>query len=309
MAGLLEKIAAEVSPDLGGVDWNALEAQFRLPREEIVYATEGLVSDAGVFKYQEYMDAAFDRANSALEGIPLTWQIEENPDTSESEVALAMEAWANVQEETISIGDNVLHALRANLSFLNSESVFVVEKELLRATVSSTYMVCLFGLVTHAKAMMQLSGVAPEDIIASADNITKTFNALADLAEMGALDPLKPGAPAATGAVPVGVVIAISAVLAVGIIAWCVVSVTQQIETNRAIKLLCEEAIRSGDEAGRERCAELVKLNITATQGGPIERLAISLGQAALMVAISYGIFLMVPPIARMLGAKKASTT
>lgn len=316
MASLIEKIALETGPTLEGVDWEALEREFGLPREEIVYDTSREPASAsGWAKYQAYIQAAYQRANQSLDGVVLSWQIEDDPATSKSEVLAAMRAWESVQKETVTIGDAVLHGLRTNVDFLSSENAFEVDREKLRAMISSTYMVCLFGAVAHARAIMQLSDVAPEDIIDSADNITKTFNALADLADMGVLDPLKREAsePAGTqltplGAVPVAVVVAIIAVVAVGIIAWCIVAVMKQIETNRAIRALCADAA-TGSEEDKERCAELVKLNLTSSQGGPLDNLAKSIGEAALMIGISYAVIMVVVPfLARSLKAKKAST-
>ena len=331
MASLLEKIAAEVSPDLGSVDWDALEAELRIPREEVVYHT-GTPGQAngGLFKYQEYINEAYNRANASLANIRLTWQIEDNPATSENEIQLAMEAWEQVQNETVAIGDTVLHALRSNIEFLSTDKEFVVEKELLRAMVSSTYLTCLYGAVAHAKGILQLSDVAPEDIIKSADSITKTFNALAQMADMGVLDPLKDAsAPAVTnpaiateevvvdstqglGAVPVAVVVAIAAVVGVGLIAWCIIEVVKQQATNRAIDLMCKEAVKSGEQADLDRCLELVKINKTSQNGGPLGDFARSLGDAALMVAIGYGIFMFAPILVRMLSdrqTRKASAT
>ena len=311
---LLEKIAAEVSPDLGGVDWDALELQLGIPREEVVYHTAENTDGSGVFLYQAYIKQAFDRAEIALSDVQLTWQVEADPATAEDDIALSMEAWKKVKEETISIGDNVLHALRTNIEFLSGNNAFEMNKELLRAMISSTYMTNLYGALAHAKAMMQLSDVAPEDIINSADNITKTFNALAMMANMGVLNPLK-RTPAVkpppetvtedvviegTSGVPVAVLIVIGAVLAIGLIAWCIVEVIKQQATNRAIQLVCEDAVRSGDEDAQSRCIELVKLNKTAQNGGPLGDLALSLGQAALMVGISYAAFMLIPPLARM---------
>lgn len=321
MATLLEKIAAEVSPELGSVDWDALEAEFRMPRAEVVYHTGTAgQADGGLFAYQEYINAAYNRANASLANIRLTWQIEDNPATSENEIKLSMEAWEKVQKETVAIGDTVLHALRSNIQFLSTDKEFVVEKELLRAMVSSTYMTCLYGAVAHAKGIMQLSDVAPEDIINSADSITKTFNALAQMADMGVLDPLKDSAapavtpPVATeevvstqglGAVPVAVVVAIAAVVGVGLIAWCIIEVVKQQATNRAIDLMCQEAVKSGEQADLDRCLELVKINKTSQQGGPLGDLAISLGQAALMIGVGYAIFMFAPIVVRILSDRQ----
>lgn len=318
MASLIEKIAQETSSLLEGVDWAKLEQEFGLPREEIVYDTSREPASAsGWAKYQEYIQAAYQRANVSLEGVVLSWQIEDDPNTSESEVLEAMQAWEAVQKETVTIGDAVLRALRSNIDFLSSENAYQIDREILRAMISSTYMVCLFGAIAHARAIMQLSDVAPEDIVESAEVITKTFNGLADLADMGVLDPLRretsepSGAELAPmGAVPVAVVVAIVAVVGVGIIAWCIVAVMKQIETNRAIRELCRDAA-TGSEEDKERCAELVKLNLTSSQGGPFENFAKSLGEAALMVGISYAIIMVaVPYLSRMLKAKsKASAT
>lgn len=316
MATLIEKIARETSPTLSGVDWAELEQEFGLPREEIVYDTSREpAASSGWARYQQYIQVAYERANRTMEGVVLSWQIEDDPTTAESEVFEAMRAWEAVQKETVTIGDTVLHALRSNVDFLTSDQAYLVDREKFRAMVSSTYMVCLFGAVAHARAVMQLSEVAPEDIVESADVITKTFNALADLAEMGVLDPLKPSAAtpsrgaqlASMGAIPVGVVVAIVAVVGIGIIAWCIVAVMKQMETNRAIRALCQDAA-AGSEEDKERCAELVKLNLTSSQGGPLDNFARSLGEAALMVGVSYVIIMLIPHIARWAKSKQKAT-
>lgn len=317
MATLLEKIAAEVSPRLGGVDWDALEAELGIPREEVVYHTGAPSSgEGGLFLYQKYIKAAFDRANASLKDIRLTWQIEDDPATSENEVVEAMEAWDKTKQEAVTIGDSVLHALRSNIEVLSGDNAFEIVKEDLRAMVSSTYMTCLYGALAHAKGVMQLSDVAPEDIVNSADSITKTFNAIADMADMGVLNPLKdtPAAPSpsseevvvqGTGAVPVAILVVIGAVVGVALIVWCIVEVIKQQALNRTIQLVCEDAVKSGDEGAKDRCLELIKINKTSQNGGPLGDLALSLGQAALMVGISYAVFWVIPPLVRAFNGKR----
>jgi len=186
------------------------------------------------------------------------------------------------------------------------EHALLVNRESLRAMISSTYLICLFGAVVHARAMLQLSDVAPEDIVESADNITKTLNGLAMLADMGVLDPLKRHGTASVGAISAGVIIAVVLVVAVAIIAWCAVAMTKQSVVNRNLRLICEEAIRRGDPKRLDECAELLRLSLVASKGGPIEDAAKSIGQAALMVAIAFAAFKLIPPIARVMsGAAK----
>jgi hypothetical protein len=136
------------------------------------------------------------------------------------------------------------------------------------------------------------------------------------MAELGVLDPLKDPATSSAaaseevatqglGAVPVAVVVAIAAVVGVGLIAWCIVEVIKQQATNRAIELICQEAVKTGDQADLDRCLELVKINKTSQNGGPLGDLAVSLGQAALMIGVGYAIFMVAPLVVRMLSDKQ----
>jgi hypothetical protein len=306
---LLNKIAVEVSPSLGGVNWASLEAQLGMPREEIVYDIDAKPT-AGVFLYVEDIRAAKARADRALQNFVFSWSVEDNPATAANEISESMAAWRAVQSESIAVGDQVLSALRAQAPFLREDSEFLVEQEKLRAIVSSTYYTTLYGSVVHAHAFLQREDVAPEDIVQNADAIVKTFNGLAQMAEMGVLNslmrvPATPPAPGVaeevvegTGAIPVGVVIAIAVVLAVAIIAWCIVTVSKQQEVNRALRLMCDEAARTGTTEDKDRCAELVRLSTTADSGVPdLAGGAKSIGEAAVMVALAYGAFMLIPPL------------
>lgn len=315
---LLKKIAKEISPSLGGIDWVRLEGEFQMPREEIVYDISGNTGvgpgTAGIFRYVEYIREAAKRAQEALQNFQFSWSVQDNPATAEDELRQAMAAWDEVQYNTIEIGDRVLAALRANVETLG-DNPLVVEKEQLRAVISSTYYTAVYGAVVHVNAFLQRSDVAPEDIVKNADDIVKTFNGLVRLAQMGVLNPYM-NAPAAapaevveeevvvegTGAIPVAVVVAVSVVLGVAIIAWCIVAVSQQQETNRAMKLMCEEAQRTGTEEDKQKCFELAKMNITATAGGPAAGLADavkSVGEVLFMATLAYGAFMLLPPLVK----------
>lgn len=297
---LLEEIASEISTDIPGIDWDALEARFGMPREELVYHTGGETPDeSGAFAYDLFIQAARARAEAQLGTIQLTFQVKDNPDTREDEMSLAMSAWEKIQNEEVAIGDVVLRALRTGKSYLSDEDAFEVDRETLRAMVSSVYLICLYGTLIHLKKLMQFREMSGEAIVQSADDVTRMFNALAIMGEQGALDPLRPRA-AGVVQVPVVIAISIAAVFVVGSIAYLFVTSQRQASVNKAMELLCEDAIRTGDEDAKERCADLVEINSVATKG-PTERMVLSIGQAALMVGGAYALIMLAPMVPKML--------
>lgn len=229
MPTVTEKIAFEVSDQLGGVPWGQLEQELGIPREEIVYRD--------LARYSKSLQDALAAAEVQLTDVVLSFQVKDDPATSADEVVLAMQAWQDVQQELSTVGSRVLEALRQDITMLDPDNALVVSTEHYRAVISSTYLSCLYGVLLHLKGMMQLSEVAPEDIVESADNLVKTLNGLTKLGEMGLLDPLKKKVQATSG-IPAGVAIAILVVLGIAIIAWCVVALTAQMEVNRNIRLL-----------------------------------------------------------------------
>lgn len=297
------KLASKVNVELGGVDWTSLEAKLGIPREEIVYHTGEEVSDSGFAMYWQYLQAAQARAKKALEdnGIVMSWQVTEDPNTSESEVVEAMRAWDAVQLETVDVSDIVLSAIDSNIAFLSTEDSFRIEREKLRAMVSSVYMVSLYGSVGHKEAIMQSASVAPEDIVESADNIVKSFNALTHLVEVGALNALKKPSDESTalGVEPGTVLVVISVVVAICVIAWCIVAVAKQIKVNKAIEQLCTEAVRTGSSKDKARCSALVEMNLTATDGGPTIEPIRDLKGILIASAVLVGLVILGPPLMR----------
>src|SRR5690606_39869159 len=121
--------------------------------------------------------------------------------------------------------------------------------------------------------------VASEDLVQSADALCKTMNGIIKLWALGAVNTLKrevtPGNPVVVkpvGALPVAVIIVIVATIAAAIIAWCVVSMTKQLEVNRQMKRMCEDAVRRQDKLAPEVCADLLKgySYDTAGDAGPV---------------------------------------
>lgn len=310
--GLSESIlelASKVNVELGGVDWTSLEAKLGIPREEIVYHTGEEVSDSGFAMYLQYLQAAHARAKKALEdsGIVLSWQVTEDPNTSEKEVVEAMRAWDAVQRETVDVSDIVLAAIDSNVALLSTDDSFRIERERLRAMVSSVYMVSLYGSVGHKEVIMQSASVAPEDIVESADIIVKSFNALTHLVESGSLNSLKKPLDA-LGVAPATVMVVISVVVAVCVIAWCIVAVTKQIKVNKAIEQLCTEAVRTGSSKDKARCSALVEMNLTATEGGPSIAPLVDLKGILIAGAVLAGLVILGPPLVRSLDSRRAAT-
>lgn len=301
MSRVIEKMAAEVSGQLGGIPWEQLEQRFGMPREELVYQVTG--EETGFSEYQKHITAALASAEEQLKDVVLSFQVEDDPATSEDEVVEAMKAWEKVQKELNTVGSQVLQALQDGVQKVQQENALVLPIEQYRAIISSTYVASLYGALIHVKGLMQLSDTAPEDIVESATNVTKTLNGLARLGEIGLLNPLKKNAQATAG-IPAGVAIALLVVVGIGILAWCVVALTAQMEVNRNVRRICEDAERRNDKDAYNRCIELLKINNSAYQGGPfqpIEDLAKTLGQLALFAGIGYAIFKFSGPVARKL--------
>ena len=305
------KLAAAVEPDLGGVDWAALEAQLKVPREEVVYHTGVEVSDSGAFMYVAYLQAAHDRAWKALQdaGIVLSWGVEDDPATAENEVLVASKAWDSVQRETLDVSDIALQAIESHVAYLNPEDAMQLDKEKLRATVSSVFMVSLYGAVGHKQLIMQHAEVAPEDIVSSADDIVRSFNAITKLVELGVLNPLKkPDGTQGVGIAPAAVIIVIAAVVAISVIGWCIVATMKQIKVNKAIEQMCTEAARTGSKEDKERCASLVKMSLTATEGGPSIPPLTDFKNMAIAAAVVVGLVVLGPPIIRAFEARRPAT-
>lgn len=300
MATLLEKIAAEISPEIPGIDWEALEARFGKPRELLVFDTGGDTPDeSGAFAYDLFIQAARARAEAQLATVQLTFQVKDDPATEEDEISLAMAAWEEVQQEQTTIGGALLRALQNDRQFLSSSSSFEISREAFRASISSAYLICLYGALIHLKKMMQFEEMSGEAIVQSADDVTRMFNALAILGEKGALDVLR---PKATGVVqaPVVIVVSIAAVFVVSAIAYLYVTAQRQSAVNKAMKIICEEAQRTGDAELLEQCSVLAGKNSGVATHGPAERMVLTIGQAALMVGGAYALILFAPHLARL---------
>lgn len=315
---LLEQIAATVTPRLGGIDWPALELRFGMPRDRIVYhvaPTGGASSQTdGLFAYLEVMTAAKARADVALKDVVLSWKVQDDPQTRQSEIKQAMDAFTDVQEDLGNIEKAVLSAVNNNFTFLTPDASLVMQREHFRAIVSSIYMASLYGMVVHANAIMQANNVDGFLIADSADEIVRAYNALVFLSESGALDTLKlntlvpppPEAPSTPGVglTPIAwaAIITISVTLVVAIVAWCVVNMEKQAFVNRMVKDLCEDALKTGDPNKYKRCTELVEINGTATSSPPNPGdWVLEFGKGALLIGIAFAIAWATPTAVRIL--------
>jgi len=297
MATILEKISESMSPEIPGVDWETLEQRFGMPREFVVqHSEEGKTPDEiGLFSYDIYLKAALARAELQLSKIEMSFQVKDNPNTRFSEADEAMRAWDEVQREANKVGSKVLSALKSGDEFLGFTNSFKIDRESYRAMISSTYLICLYGVLMHARKLMQLNDFTGREIVESADDITKALNGIAILGEMGALDSLRPTA-AGTGVaftVPVIVVLSVTAVFAVGIICYTILSMHQQGKFNESVRLVCEDAIERGDGESLERCQELLEINRQSGPGADAGKIA----DAVLKIAIGVSILFLVPKV------------
>lgn len=312
---VLNSIAEEISPDLPGIPWGELEQKFGIPREEVVLHVGDNTSPdvSGFFAYTDVLRKTYDRMAEVLSKCILSFQVQDNPATSQNERVIAARALDSVEKGLIEVGDGILAALRANISILSESDAVNLEQEKFRAVISLTQISCLYGVVTHVNGGMQLAEVAPEDIVNSADELCKTMNGVIQLWDVGALNSLKreqlpPVVVQPVGAIPAAVVVIIVATIAAAILAWCVVSMTKQLEVNRQMKLICEDAVRRQDKHALEVCAELLKVNTVATggEGGPMDWVA-TLGKAVLYVGIGYVLLKVAGPVSDMLSQKDRS--
>lgn len=312
---VLNSIADEVSPDLPGIPWEQLEERFGVPREEIVTHVGADAASSGFTAYTGVLQDTYMRMAGLLEQCVLSFQVEDNPATSANERVLASQALTSVESGLREVGSSVLNALKANVPVLSEDQAVNLEQEKFRAVITSSQVTCLYGVLSHVRGAMQLSSVAPEDIVKSADELCKTMNGIIKLWDLGALNSLKreftPGTPVIVkpvGAIPVAVIIVIVATLAAAIIAWCVVAMTKQLEVNRQMKLICEDAVRRQDKHALEVCAELLKVNSVATGGdeGPFGWLT-GLGKAALFLGLGYVLLKVAGPVSDILSKKAKS--
>jgi len=304
---ILQKIAQEISPDLPGMPWEDLENHLGMPREEIVRHVQesGDRTEEGFFLYTKILQDKYAQFEAVLNQLVLTFQVEDNPGTSQNEVLLAVAAWKSVEKEVLDVGAATLRALKAKVQTLDKS--LLLEQEKFRATISQTQLGCLYGVVVHSKGTMQVAKIAPEDIVESADNLMKTMNGIIKLWYLGAFNTLKrQTAIEPVGALPVvpAIVIAVSATAAVGIIAWCIVAMTKQTAVNLHMRAICEDAITSGDSQSKKDCIELLKINAVSTDGGPFAQLTEGMsviGKALLFAGIGYALFKFSKPVATLL--------
>lgn len=311
---VLNSIAEEISPDLPGIPWEQFEQRFGVPREEVVTHVGADPASSGFTAYSNVLHDTYMRMSGLLDQCVLSFQVEDNPATSGNERVLASQALSSVERGLHEVGSTVLDALKANLSILPDDKTVNLEQEKFRAVITTTQVSCLYGVISHVRGAMQLSSVAPEDIVKSADDLCKTMNGIIKLWDMGALNTIKresiPGEPVIVkpvGALPAAVIIAIVATAVAGIIAWCVVATTKQLEVNRQMKLICEDAVQRQDKHALEVCAELLKVNSVATSGddGPFGWVQ-GLGKAVLFVGVGYLLLKLAGPVSDMLSKDKS---
>ncbi|MGP1683115.1 MAG: hypothetical protein ACTS8S_12380, partial [Giesbergeria sp.] len=146
---VLDSIAQEISPELPGIPWEQLEQKFGIPREEIVlHVTETASVDAsGFFAYSAILYDTYLRMEGLLKQCVLTFQVEDNPATSQNEIVIAARALKSVQQSLNEVGTQVLSALRANAPVLSSSDAVNLEQEKYRAVISSTQLTCLYGVL------------------------------------------------------------------------------------------------------------------------------------------------------------------
>lgn len=299
MSTLLEKIAEQVAPRIPGVNWQVLEAEFGLPREQLVYQSDvnKEPEDTGIFAYGRYISDALARAQVQLQKVQLSYQVKDNPDTAEDELALTMEAWNEVQQEALSIGDVVLKALKLGEASVGLNNRFIVHREAYRAAITATYVICLYSAVVHAKKIMQFENISGAEIVRSADDTAKTLNALALLGELGALDVLKP--PEGVSGAPVVITVAIASAFIIGVVCYTVVTTRRLSDYNKQIEIICELAAESGNQEAIERCTGLVEMHVTSREGGPIAATARNVGNAAVSIAGSILLLFLTPTLVR----------
>lgn len=299
MPSLIAQIAQQFSPRLPGVDWNALEHRFGMHRDELVYHSDisKPPDDTGVFAYDKYISLAMARAEIQLARIQLSFQVKDSPATQVNDITIAMRAWDRAQKEAITVGDETLRLLERGVRFFDSDEEYLIKIEDYRALISSTYVICLYGALIHAKKLMQFEDFNGRDIVEHADMIVKTLNGLALLGETGALDVLQPRALGVTVPATIAIV-AISAVFVVGFICYASITMQEAARYNDLVKTVCEESIASGDPAAIERCEGLVRLNKVGTEG-PLANTAQSLASASMTIAISLIALMAAPSILR----------
>lgn len=310
---ILQKVAQEISPDLPGMPWEDLENHLGMPREEIVrhVLESGDRTKEGFFLYTKILQDKYAQFEAVLNQLVLTFQVEDNPGTSQDEVLLAVAAWKSVEKEVLDVGAATLRALKAKVPTLDQS--LILEQEKFRATISQTQLGCLYGVVVHSKGTMQISKIAPEDIVESADNLMKTMNGIIKLWYLGAFNTLKrqSATDPAVGALPIvpAIVIAVSATAAVGIIAWCIVAMTKQTAVNLHMRAICEDAITRDDIKAKKDCIELLKINAVSTDGGPLAQLTegiSTIGKALLLAGIGYALFKFSKPVASLFERKQS---
>lgn len=306
MPSLVEKIAAQIAAKLPGIDWESLEQQFGMPREELVYHNDVTrpPDDTGIFAYDKSIRFALARADIQMSKISLSYQVTDSPDTIDNEVSLAMRAWDRVQASAVDVGDLALKSIKLGFRDIYDEKEAIVKVEDYRAIITSTYLTCLYGALIHFKKLMQFEDFDSLVIVDHADTIVRTLNALSTLGEMEALSVL---APQATGAAPVVMtVIAISSAFVIGVICYAAVSMQEVSRYNDLVEVVCQEAIKTGDAAAVARCGDLIKLN-KAGVVGPVVSTAKSLADATNTIAIALIALMVTPTVISFFRKKKTS--
>lgn len=297
--GALKDIADFVSDKvLPGIDWEALEAKWGMPREELVYhvtsPVNGEAPAGGFFDYVDQIVAAQKRAEGQLAKIQLSFQVEDDPATEANEVALSMESYAAARDGVSGIQQQLRRALEGGIATLASGRELQMPLEAYRGFLTYFYVASLYGAVAHAQGLLQLQDVAPEDIVASADDICRAFQAIAQLGEVGGLSVLE---PPAVGVVQVGVIVGVVvvSVAVASLIAWAVVSVVDITGRNKLVAQACADAAASGDPKRLEHCEKLSKINaeVAKSQPNPFS----ALQTTVLMIGGVYLLFMVAPHV------------
>ena len=299
---VIENLAAAFSPNLPGIDWEALEKDMGATAAEIVMdttPTQDGKTTMGAHRYQWTMLEAYEKAEHAMQTIDMPWDIG---------TARAMEAWNDAKNQTIEVGGVALAGFQQSISSLLPEGMSLdLKVDDFRAIVASTYMTAMYGAILHTRRAFQKAGMRPEVIIKHADEVTKAFQLLDLWFQQGLLEPLKPlKKKNAVGAMPVvaagALVIVATAIIAA--IAWTMVANRRISETNRVMKSVCDQAVASGDKELLSACVELSEQNQVAVQSGPssfgpnviFKWLAVAVG--------AYAVITIMPPLVRSMEAK-----
>ena len=272
-----------------GIDWEAIQAETGLAPNDAVYD----------LAYLDALAAAYRQALGVRNKLTLSIDVAAS--------AQGLAAWEQSKNIITNRSEQFMAAVNANAQWISGAPEFHVETY--RALISRVWINVVSAMQAHMKLILQHGGVAPEDIVASADIVYSGCKGIVTLYELGMLDPIKRSGAAPTPAPTSGLgvaaggvaVVVLASLVGLAVIAWVIYAGENAAQTAQLADDLCEAAINEPDPELREplleACVEVRKAIATELNKDPGEA-ALNTAVTILSVGvIAYGAVLLLPRV------------